>query len=77
MLEHAQLQDLSQQFNNGRKVVERLVSVLNVILEDDVCFFETGDTRKTAEGELEGAVYYLKTGTLIETKGDESEQDRT
>ena len=75
MLKHAQLQDLSQQFNNGRKVVERLVSVLNVVLEDELCFFETAETRIIAERELEGAIYYLKTGTLIETKGDDSEQD--
>ena len=77
MTEQAQLQDLGRQARNGFTIVERLTVILDEILEDELCFFETADTRNTAIFELASARYFLKTGHLpdYQDKGDDSEQD--
>ncbi len=69
-----QVSDLGRQARNGFKTVERLADVLTVILEDDLCFFETAETRIRATSELENARYFLKTGHL---KGDENDETNT
>ena len=88
MTEQAHLQDLSRQLNNANTVVRRLKEILIEVIDDDLAFFETADTRITATLQIEGAKYYLKTGHLIDetlkikvlnnlVEGDEDEQDRT